>query len=296
MSRIVPARDSPIHWSMPAALVMTAPGINCDVELGRAFELAGADAESIHLNRLMQEPRLIERFDLIGLPGGFSYGDAIAAGRIMAALIRQHLYRPLVEAVDRGVPIFAPCNGFQIAVQAGLLPGPRAGEPWPDDPPTPTVSLGVNSTGRFADCWSRIELPGPGHSRCIWTRDIRGNERTLMLPSAHGEGRLLVADESMLAQLEANGQVALRYHPADNFNGSAGRVAGICDASGLIFGLMPHPERYTRWMLHPFWTRLTELDRAGDPPGLQIFQNAVNYVCGEAASKLTRPTSIASAS
>jgi phosphoribosylformylglycinamidine (FGAM) synthase-like amidotransferase family enzyme len=103
---------------MSAALVINAPGINCDAELGRAFELAGAHAEFIHLNRLMDEPELIERFDLIGLPGGFSYGDAIAAGRIMAALIRQRLYRPLVEAVERGVPIFAPCNGFQIALES----------------------------------------------------------------------------------------------------------------------------------------------------------------------------------
>jgi len=268
---------------MPAALVINAAGINCDAELGRAFELAGADAEFIHLNRLMDEPDLIERFDLIGLPGGFSYGDAIAAGRIMAALIRQRLYRPLVEAVERGVPIFAPCNGFQIAVQAGLLPGPAPGEPWPDDPPVPTASLGVNASGRFVDCWTRIEIPPPAQSRCVWTRNVHGNERTLILPNAHGEGRFIVADDDLIAQLEENGQIALRYHSEDNFNGSSARIAGICDASGLIFGLMPHPERYTRWELHPFWTRLTDEEKAGDPPGLQIFRNAVEHVanrCG----------------
>jgi phosphoribosylformylglycinamidine synthase I len=263
---------------MPAALIINAAGINCDAELGRAFELAGADAEFIHLNRLMDEPELIQRFDLIGLPGGFSYGDAIAAGRIMAALIRQRLYRPLVEAVERGVPIFAPCNGFQIAVQAGLLPGPAPGEPWPDDPPKPSASLGVNTSGRFVDRWTRIEFPSTDRSRCIWTRHIRGNERTLILPNAHGEGRFIVADDDLIAQLEENGQIALRYHADDNFNGSSARIAGICDASGLIFGLMPHPERYTRWELHPFWTRLTDGERAGEPPGLQIFRNAVEYV------------------
>ncbi|MHC4219962.1 MAG: phosphoribosylformylglycinamidine synthase subunit PurQ, partial [Planctomycetota bacterium] len=116
---------------MPTALILTAAGINCDLELGHAFELAGATAEPLHLNRLIREPALIDRFDLIGLPGGFSYGDAIGAGRIAAALIRPHLYPAFVSAIERGVPIIAPCNGFQIAVQAGLLPGPAAGSPWP---------------------------------------------------------------------------------------------------------------------------------------------------------------------
>jgi phosphoribosylformylglycinamidine synthase len=268
---------------MPAALIVTAPGINCDLELGRAFELAGAHAESIHINRLMREPRLIDRFDVVGLPGGFSYGDAIAAGRIMAALVRQFLYRPLVDAVERGVPIFAPCNGFQIAVQAGLLPGPAPGEPWPDDPLLPTASLAVNASGRFADCWSRIELPPAGRSRCVWTSGMTGSARTLVLPNAHGEGRFVVADPETIDRLDENGQIALRYHAEDNFNGSTNRIAGICDSSGLILGLMPHPERYTRWELHPFWTRLTDEERTGDPPGLQFFRNAVAHVARRAS-------------
>src|SRR5215470_4368028 len=118
---------------MATALIITAAGINCDLELGHAFSLAGAEPVFLHLNRLMREPDLIDRFDLIGIPGGFSYGDAIAAGRIAAQLMKRTLYPALVRAIARGTPILAPCNGFQIAVQMGLLPGPApgSGENWP---------------------------------------------------------------------------------------------------------------------------------------------------------------------
>ena len=120
---------------MPNALIITTAGINCDREVVHAFTLAGVDVQSLHLNQLLEDPSIVDQFQLIGLPGGFSFGDAIAAGRIMAALMRQELYPALVRAVMRGVPIIAPCNGFQIAAQIGLLPGPAAGEPWPEQAP-----------------------------------------------------------------------------------------------------------------------------------------------------------------
>jgi len=261
---------------MPDALVITAAGSNCDRELIHAFALAGAEVESIHLNTLCDEPELIDRFDLIGLPGGFSYGDAIAAGRIMAQLIRQHLYAALVRAVERGAPIFAPCNGFQIAAQAGLLPGPDVGEPWPDTPPAPSIALAVNKGGRFVDRWTRIEFPDD--ARCIWTRGLKATDRTMLLPSAHAEGRFVVDDARLLKRLANNGQIAVRYVEEDNFNGSMKNVAGICDTTGLIFGLMPHPERFTRWTQHPFWTRLDRSEMSDEPLGLQMFRNAVAHV------------------
>lgn len=260
---------------MPTALVITAAGINCDLELARAFALAGARVESIHLHTLVENPTIIDRFDLIGLPGGFSYGDAVAAGRIMAHLIRQRLFASLAGAVERGVPIFAPCNGFQIAVQAGLLPGPAPGEAWPSEAPTPVAALSVNQTGRFADRWTRVEIPD--QTRCIWTQGLTGPESGFMLPNAHGEGRF-VAENALLDQLEGEGQVAIRYAEGDNFNGSMRRVAGICDATGLVFGLMPHPERFTRWTQHPYWTRLSADERSGETIGLQMFRNAVRWV------------------
>src|SRR5262245_47448521 len=121
----------------PSALVITTAGINCDEELAHAFSLAGAAPRFVHLNLLMDDPAIIDQFDLIGLPGGFSYGDAIAAGRIAAQLMRRTLYPAFVRAIERGTPIIAPCNGFQIAAQMGLLPGPVTGEPWPSKAPRP---------------------------------------------------------------------------------------------------------------------------------------------------------------
>lgn len=266
---------------MPLALVITAPGINCDLELVEAFRLVGADVESILLKRLAAEPALIERFDLIGLPGGFSYGDDIAAGRVMAALIRRSIYADLAAAVARGVPVITPCNGFQIAVQAGLLPGPAAGEPWPMQPPASIVALADNDTARFSDRWVRVEVPAA--TRCIWTRGLRASSATSMLPIAHGEGRF-ICSQSLASALDRSGQIALRYAADDNPNGSMERIAGICDASGLIFGLMPHPERFTRWTHHPFWTRLGEDETSGEPLGLRMFRNAVEHAARSRAS------------
>lgn len=256
----------------PRALVVTAPGINCDGELAEAFELAGAAPELVTLQRLRRQPMLVDRFELVGLPGGFSYGDDIAAGRIMASLIRRDLYGALVAAIRRGVPMIAPCNGFQIAVQAGLLPGPLAGEDWPDEPLPPTVALATNISARFEDRWTAVDYPR--ESVCVWTRGLESDGEVGVLPSAHGEGRF-VTDAETIAALERDGQIAVRYADGENFNGSMQRIAGICDASGLVFGLMPHPERYLRWTRHPRWTRLDPARRRDDPPGLTIFRNAV---------------------
>lgn len=258
---------------MVRALVITAAGINCDQELVDSFALAGADVESIHLNRLIAQPALIDDSDLIGLPGGFGYGDAIAAGRIEAQLMRRHLYGRFVRAIQRGVPIFAPCNGFQVAAQIGILPGPAPGERWPRLPAGPAVTLAQNEGSRFVDRWTRCEFPA---SRCVWTEGLSGTEHVMVLPNAHGEGRF-VADPDIIARLSAHGQIAVRYAEGENFNGSLDRIAGICDPTGLVFGLMPHPERYTRFTQHPFWTRLTEEDTAHPPIGLQMFQNAVRH-------------------
>jgi phosphoribosylformylglycinamidine synthase len=261
---------------MPTALILTAPGINCDRELGHAFELAGATAEPVHLNQLLREPALIDRFDLIGLPGGFSYGDAVGAGRIAAAMIRQRLYRAFVSAIERGVPIIAPCNGFQIAVQVGLLPGPVPGASWPPSPPRPAVALAPNASARFVDRWCGIEIPP--ETRCIWTQGIDVDGERAVLPVAHGEGRFLAGADDGLDRLARGGLIAVRYRAGDNPNGSAGEIAGICDASGLVLGLMPHPERFTRWTQHPRWTRLDGSALSGDPLGLAMFRNAVAHV------------------
>lgn len=267
---------------MPSALVITTAGINCDLELSHAFELAGATPRSVLLGRLIAEPELIDEFDLIGLPGGFSYGDAIAAGRVAAHLMRQTLYPAFVRAIERGVPIIAPCNGFQMAVQMGLLPGPQEGDELTAQPPQPSIALANNASARFVDRWCRVEIPS--RTRCIWTNGLGssvGREgsaaATNLLPIAHGEGRFIPASDDLLASLDRSGQIAVRYAADDNPNGSVGGVAGICDATGLVFGLMPHPERYTRWTQHPWWTRLNARDMTGEPLGLQMFRKAVEH-------------------
>ena len=278
----------------PKALVVSAPGINCDLELSQAFSAAGARPETILLSRLIRNPTLVDQFALIGLPGGFSYGDDIAAGRIMAALMRQEMYPAIAAAIARGTPIICPCNGFQIAVQAGLLPGPcidvNLNSPvsatisstnhaqlgvWPRTAAAPTVALATNIGERFHNAWTRVEIPS--NTKCIWTRGLSTKPQCDMLPSAHGEGRFMT-DAKTLETLEKCGQIALRYASNENFNGSTNSIAGICDSSGLVFGLMPHPERFTRWTQHPWWTRLPHAIRLGDTLGLGIFKNAVTYV------------------
>ena len=225
------SRTSADHDSdMTTALIITTAGINCDRELGEAFALAGSAVHYRHLNDLMAEPSIIDRYDLIGLPGGFSYGDAVAAGRVTAQLVRNTIYAQLVSAIERGVPMIAPCNGFQIAVQVGLLPGPEAGAVWPAEPPSPTVTLARNDSARFVDRWTRVEVPAD--TRCVWTRGLVAGDETSLLPIAHGEGRFVPESDAVLHRLADDGRIAVRYAADDNPNGSVADVAGICDASG----------------------------------------------------------------
>lgn len=248
----------------PNALIIRTAGTNCDRELAHAFELAGAQTRSVHLHALLQQPDLISGADLIGFPGGFSYGDDIAAGRIFANRVRHRLFDAFRAAVDRGVPIIGICNGFQVLVKMGLLPDPAAGRQ--------TATLAENTTGRFIDRWVRVQVPED--TACIWTRGLG----TFELPIAHGEGRFVPESDAVLDQLRQNRQIALRYAADDNPNGSRDDIAGVCDPTGVVFGLMPHPERYTHPTADPQWTRRTAEALAETPVGLRVFQNAVGHV------------------
>lgn len=263
---------------MTRAIVIRASGTNCDGEMLRAFELAGAKAELVPLDRVVRDPSMLEGFDLVGIPGGFSYGDDIASGRIFAMRLRETVYPALRAAAQRGCPMIGACNGFQVLVQVGLLPGPATGESWPEgSAPAQRVALTDNQDARFHDRWVGVKYEP--RSVCIWTRGLTEafpdapEHDVHQLPVAHGEGRFVTSDARVLPELEAAGQVALRY--TDNYNGSEGAVAGICDASGRIFGLMPHPERYLDWMRHPYWTLLSADLRKRPTPGLLMFRNAV---------------------
>lgn len=275
-SHVGPGTDS------PRALIVRTAGTNCDAEMAYAFRLAGAQAEVVHLDRLIERPQQVGQYDLIGFPGGFSYGDDIASGRILAMKLREFLYPALRDAAVRGVPMIGVCNGFQALVQVGLLPGPRAGESWPEArAPEQRIALCENIHGRFSDQWVGMKIEAA--TACLWTRLLASDPRRddadiMMLPVAHGEGRLVAATDAVLDELEQHGQVVLRY--TDNYNGSDRAIAGVCDPSGRIFGLMPHPERYLDWTLHPYWTALPPEKRTGITPGLLLFKSAVEAVSG----------------
>jgi phosphoribosylformylglycinamidine synthase len=257
----------------PSTLIVRAAGTNCDLETAHAFELAGATTQTVHINRILENPSILDAVQLLAFPGGFSYGDDIAAGKILANQLAHHLRDALKRFVDAGKPVIGICNGFQILVKTDLLPGPAAGMTGQ------TATLWNNDSGRFTDRWVHLS---PRGSKCIWTTGMS----PLDLPIAHGEGKFVPANESVRKALWANDQIALVYCKADgsssagatpdNPNGSTDDIAGVCDASGLVFGLMPHPERYVDPQQHPAWSSQKPLPAEG--AGLQVFRNVVQHV------------------
>lgn len=263
--------------SSPRVLILRAPGTNCDEETAFAFEQAGAVAERIHVNRLAENSALKDRYQILCLPGGFSYGDDIAAGRILATRLRQHLSDLVDQFVhgDGDRLVLGICNGMQVLMRLGVLTeGVGDGNQAP-------ATLTWNNHGRFEDRWVHLAVDD---TPCVF---LKGIER-LYLPMAHAEGKFVTADESVLSDLQQQGRLAIRYCDGDqggvesdvlpfpqNPNGADANVAGVCDETGRVFGLMPHPERHVDPTQHPFWTRRTEQPSEGD--GLAIFRNAVEW-------------------
>jgi phosphoribosylformylglycinamidine synthase len=250
------------------ALVLRTAGTNCDAETQFAWEQAGAEAQRVHINRFIENPDALARYHVLTIPGGFSYGDDIAAGKIFANQLVHHLADAIQEFLAKDRLVLGICNGFQVLVRCGLLPGSRDGRPTL----VQTATLTNNDCGMFVDQWVRLRTDT---SRCAFL--AKGEE--LDLPVAHGEGKFLLGESLTVTDLEARGQVALRYIPdggagAYNPNGSVSDIAGICDPTGRILGLMPHPERHVLPWHHPRWTRRPPAD-AGD--GLAIFRRGVAY-------------------
>jgi phosphoribosylformylglycinamidine synthase subunit PurQ / glutaminase len=241
-------------------IVLRAPGTNCDVETAYAFERAGARVDRIHVNRLLESPKLLAEYQVLCLPGGFSYGDDIAAGRILGNQLRHHLAGQLEEFKAAGKLILGICNGFQILIKSGVLL-PLNGERGV------LATLTWNDSGRYTDRWVNLEVAS---SKSPF---FAGMER-MYLPIAHAEGKFVPRDEEALCHLEANGQLVLRYRSDDNPNGAIANVAGLCDETGRVCGLMPHPERHLDPTQHPRWTR-EPMPAVGD--GLRVFQNAVRF-------------------
>jgi len=252
------------------AIVLRAAGINCDLETEHALELAGAQARRVHINRIIEDKKALDQFQIIVFPGGFSYGDDVAAGKILANQIVHHLYGPIQKFIDDGKLVLGICNGFQVLVKAGILPGDNSTSK------QGTVTITYNDSGKFEDRWVYL---APQTEKCIFIEP----GRQIYLPIAHGEGKVVAKDTNTLEKLRAEGHVAFKYvdkngKEADypiNPNGSMDSIAGLTDTTGRILGLMPHPERHVRPTQHPHWSRLKNKQ---DGDGMTIFNNAVKYI------------------
>ena len=295
---LTPARPLP-----PRALVLRAPGINCDRETAQACRIAGFETELLHINHLLKAPERLLDYHLLLIPGGFSYGDDLGAGTLLAKNLTIHLGSQLQQFIDEGRLVLGICNGFQVLVRAGLLPGHADDVGGTFMAP---ASLTNNASAQFECRWVTLSVqPGP----CVFTQGI---DYPIELPVAHGEGQFVLADPAQLSNLHKNGQVPLVYtiyawqmspssatpHFAsraslsprndpleappdssspipypDNPNGSIGNIAGICNAQGNVFGLMPHPERYIHSLQHP-----QRRGAHGQGDGLLIFKNAYEYI------------------
>jgi phosphoribosylformylglycinamidine synthase I len=255
--------------SNATAVVVRGPGTNCHEETAYAFEAAGANVEIRLLKEVLAEPGILDQCQIFCVPGGFSFGDDLGAGRIFAAKLSRQLGDRLKAFRDRGGLILGVCNGFQILLQTGLIV-----EPGPDGKSRAT--LAQNAQGRFEDRWVHLKLK-PG--RCAFITE----EAVVTLPVAHGEGNFIVESDDVLNDLEAQDRIACRYvdengNPGSypvNPNGAIGGVAGVCDSTGRVFALMPHPERHLSPYQHPTWTRRESQPEYGD--GFVFFRNAVRY-------------------
>ena len=264
----------------PGVMVLRTAGTNCDKETAFAFETAGAEAELVHINELTKgSTRRLSDYQILALPGGFTYGDDIASGKILANELKFKLEETLQKFIKDGKLIIGICNGFQILVKAGLLPNLSG------DFQTIDATLTLNDSNKFEDRW--VYLKTTNHqsltTACIWTKGIN---KIIRLPVAHGEGKFIPRSSEILKILKRDGLIALEYTDGGgwkrgypfNPNGSIDNIAGICDKTGRVFGLMPHPERHISFYQSPDWTRMVRkwaAKKEGD--GLLIFKNGVNF-------------------
>lgn len=235
------------------ALILRGPGTNCDKETGFAFEKAGADVEFTFVDTLLKNPLRLLNSQILAIPGGFTYGDDLGAGTAMAARLTA-VKDKILEFVDKGNLVIGICNGFQIIMKMVLLPGFKNAK----------VTLTLIPGAKYRDQWLNLKV---GSKHCVFTKEMK----TLRIPMANSEGRLFIGDDSTKKKIEEEDYVALRYTGEDPTN-SSGHIAGLCDKTGRILGLMPHPERNIFKHSPPDWQ-----DGKTGGEGLQVFKNAVEY-------------------
>ncbi len=252
----------------PRVLILHANGTNRDLELATAFELAGAQTEIVHLNHLRNHKKNWQDYQILAVPGGFSYGDTLGAGRLLALDLRIYFADEVRAFVESGKPVIGICNGFQALVKTGLLPNPNQG--------LHDATLTFNAQGQFECRWVTLHAQS---KNCLWTRDLSD---PIYCPVAHGEGRFELSDAKLLDELRTHDQLALAYATPDgtpteeypyNPNGSVAGIAGVCNPQGNVLGLMPHPEDHVLPYQHPRWTR----GETGQL-GLKLFESGVKYL------------------
>ncbi|UCG80974.1 MAG: phosphoribosylformylglycinamidine synthase subunit PurQ [Desulfobacterales bacterium] len=270
------------HSQEVHVLVLTGYGLNCDFETAHAFELAGAVSTRVHINSLISGEQSLKDYDILVFDGGFSWGDDHGAGVLEAVRLRSNMGAALLEFIDEGKLIMGICNGFQALVNLGLLPG------FDRDYRSRKVALTFNDCGNFRDQW--VTLLGNPDTPCVFAKGVARIE----LPIRHGEGKFYASPE-VITRLVDDKQVVFQYATPEgapaggrfpfNPNGSVYDIAGICDPTGRVLGLMPHPEAFNHWTNHPDWTRLKEsMKRQGQSiypeitAGVKVLKNAVEYV------------------
>lgn len=259
-------------------LVLRVAGTNCEIETAAAFESAGAESETLHFNQLRSSPERVQDYNIIAIPGGFSYGDDIGSGVVFAQQLRSVLRKEVERFLDNGGLMLGICNGFQVLVKSGLI---TAESGHFEDIPSATLTW--NASARYEDRWVRLSAKG-GQSPWI------AKDCEIECPVRHAEGRFVTKDEATMKRLEANGQILFRYLDKDgnateaypfNPNGSPLGVAGACSKSGQVMGLMPHPECHTAYWHHPEWTRNKRDHAEGE--GMVLFRDGVNSLLARQA-------------
>jgi phosphoribosylformylglycinamidine synthase I len=253
--------------SAPKALVLRSAGTNCEVETAHALRRAGATPEIVHLGRFLESPEKLRAYRIVVFPGGFSYGDDIASGVVFGVEMRNRVTPELRRMIADGALVLGICNGFQILVRSGLLPATTGSDGAQE------ATLAQNVSAHYECRWIRMQV---ATDRCVFLE----KGAILECPAAHGEGRFVTKDDSVRERMRAAGQFALRYvgpddGPAEypwNPSGTPDGVAGVCDPTGRVLGLMPHPERNVESWHHPDWTTGTT---PAEGAGLSVFRNAV---------------------